>query len=202
MSSGIIILAAGNSSRLGQPKQLLEYNGMTLLSRIVSEASAIIEATIVVVTGNQHENIENSLPQKKLVTCYNPDWQEGMSSSIQAGLKQLLLVSPKAERCIISVCDQPFLTSEVFRGLIQLQKETGKGIVASSYSGTLGVPVLFTRQYFHALISLKSTEGARQFIKTFKEDVAALGFEDGSIDIDTLEDYNKLLGTETLQKES
>jgi molybdenum cofactor cytidylyltransferase len=195
MSTGIIILAAGNSSRLGQPKQLLDYRGTTLLNRITSEAVFFAGEAVVVVTGAQRREIEDSIADESVLTCHNPNWKEGMASSIKTGLKHLLLVYPELRSCIITVCDQPYLDAEVFRKLLLKQQQSGKGIVASQYSETTGVPVLFDRQYFDALLHLDGKEGARKLLTKFKGDVAFVPFEKGATDIDTREDYNKLINT-------
>lgn len=193
MSTGIIILAAGNSSRLGQPKQLLDYKGTSLLNRIVSEAVFFAAEAVVVVTGAQRRAIEESIVDESVLTCHNPNWKDGMASSIKTGLKHLLLVYPELRSCIITVCDQPYLDAGVFRSLFLKQQETGKGIVASRYSEMQGVPVLFDRQYFDALLHLDGQEGARKLLTKFKSDTAVVPFEKGAIDIDTPEDYNNLI---------
>jgi molybdenum cofactor cytidylyltransferase len=193
MSTGIIILAAGNSSRLGEPKQLLQYKGVSLLNRITTEAVFFAEQGVVVVTGAHHLAIEENINNKDVITCYNPDWKDGMASSIKTGIKQLLLVHPELTNCILTVCDQPYLDAKIFRKLFDKWQQSGKGIVASQYSGTAGIPVLFNRQYFDALLHLEGQEGARKLLTKFNEDVAVVPFEKGVIDIDTIEDYNNLI---------
>jgi molybdenum cofactor cytidylyltransferase len=195
MSTGIIILAAGNSSRLGQPKQLLGYNGTSLLNRIVYEAVFFAGEAVVVVTGSGRLAIESSIADDSVLTCHNPRWKDGMASSIKTGLKHLLLIYPELRSCIITVCDQPHLDAGVFRELLLKQQQTGKGIVASQYAATAGVPVLFGRPYFNALLHLDGQEGARKLLTKFKGDVAVVPFEKGAVDIDTPEDYNNLINT-------
>lgn len=192
MSTGIVILAAGSSSRLGQPKQLLDFKGSSLLNRIISESVMFSGEAVVVVTGFEHELMAQNIAGKVLV-CHNPNWAEGMASSIEAGLKHLLLAFPELRSCIITVCDQPHLDAGVFRQMAVEQQKSGKGIVASYYSATAGVPALFNWQYFDALLHLKGQEGARKLFTTFKDDTALVPFEKGAIDIDTIEDYNKLI---------
>jgi molybdenum cofactor cytidylyltransferase len=191
---GIIILAAGNSSRLGHPKQLLEYKNSTLLKNTIAEASFIQNSNIIVVTGAYNELIEKELLEfPKIKIAFNPDWQAGMSSSIVKGLSELLVLYPDSESCIFAVCDQPYVTSLVFYNLINRYKETEKGIVASAYAETLGTPVLFHKKYFNALLELKGQEGAKKIINAFLNDTVSVSFEKGDIDIDTEEDYNELI---------
>ena len=190
--TGIVILAAGNSSRLGQPKQLLAYKDETLLQHIIAEASKLPNAVVIVVTGANHELIEKNI-DSKVKTAFNSDWELGMSSSINTGLKKLLELHPEIEECIFTVCDQPFVSHSIFENLITEYHKTQKGIVASSYSDTLGTPVLFGKKYFEELFNLKGQEGAKKIINRFLEDTASILFEKGDIDIDTEDDYNKLI---------
>ena len=192
MQTGILILAAGNSSRLGQPKQLLQFKGKSLLSNVVSQALEITQA-VVIVTGSKNDEIGNEIHDLKALATENPNWQEGMGSSINSGLKKLLDNFPTIENVIISVCDQPFIEASVFLELISKQKDSQKSIVASAYSNTLGTPVLFTKKYFPDLIVLSGNEGAKKLLIKFQEDVAQINFEKGAIDIDTIEDYEQLI---------
>ena len=186
----IIILAAGNSSRLGQPKQFLEYNGKSLLKNSVNQALAINEATVIVVSGAENESIERALQDTKAILCHNSDWQSGMSSSIKTGLKKALELYPKITACIISVCDQPFITEHIFMELLLKYKSTDK-IITSYYSETTGPPVLFPKQHFSKLLDLTGNEGAKKILNS-GEDVIAVNFAKGEIDIDTIEEYQKL----------
>ena len=191
--TGIIILAAGNSSRLGQPKQLLWYKDTTLLQHIIEEASVIKESVVIVVIGSNHELIETEIDSSKIKIVFNRDWELGMSSSINTGLNKALQLYPGIEKCIFAVCDQPFVSHCVFENLIAEHQKTGKGIVASSYAETLGTPVLFDKKHFNNLLDLKGQEGAKKIINRYLDDTASIFFEKGDIDIDTEDDYNKLI---------
>lgn len=190
--TGIVVLAAGSSSRLGQPKQLLSYKNTSLLKNTISQTSQVANPTIIVVTGSNHELIEKEITNPEIKTIYNPDWELGMSSSIIKGLKELLRLNPDIEKIIFAVCDQPYVTTMVFENLIAEHQKTEKGIIASAYSETLGTPVLFHKKYFNELLELKGQEGAKKIINKFLNDTTAIPFENGDIDIDTLEDYNRL----------
>ncbi|TDO99173.1 NTP transferase domain-containing protein [Flavobacterium sp. 245] len=191
--TGIVILAAGNSSRLGQPKQLLGYKDSTLLKNTIAEASLVPEVKIIVVTGANNHLIEEELDPSRIKIVFNPEWESGMSSSIIYGLKKLLELYPESENCIFAVCDQPYVSSLIFENLIAEHYKTEKGIAASAYSGTLGTPVLFNKKYFNELLELEGQEGAKKIINTFSDDVVSVLFEKGNIDIDTEDDYNKLM---------
>ncbi|KQT26132.1 hypothetical protein ASG22_05535 [Chryseobacterium sp. Leaf405] len=192
METAILILAAGNSSRLGEPKQLLNFEGKTLLKHVVEEALKVSKS-VVVVTGSNHFQISKEIENLQVKIIENMNWNEGMGSSIKIGVNQLLDLFPTVENCIISVCDQPFIKAPVFSELIQKQKDSQKGIVASKYSETLGTPVLFTKKYFKDLSELSGQEGAKKLLPKFKDDIAKINFEKGEIDIDTQSDYQKLI---------
>ncbi|RYJ37617.1 MobA-like protein [Flavobacterium anhuiense] len=190
---GIIILAAGNSSRLGRPKQLLKHKESTLLKNTISEALKIQNSFLIVVTGANHDVIEKGINLPEIKLSFNSEWVSGMSSSIVKGITELMLLNPDCEQCILSVCDQPFVTSSVFENLINQSKRTEKGIAASAYAETLGTPALFHQKYFEELLKLKGREGAKKLIKKYADDVVSVPFEKGNIDIDTEEDYQKLI---------
>lgn len=191
--TAIVILAAGNSSRLGKPKQLLSYKNTSLLKNTILQASLAPNTVIIVVTGANHELVEKEIAASKATIIFNPDWQSGMSTSISKGLTEILRLYPEIEKCIFAVCDQPFVTTGIFENLISEHNTTKNGIVASSYSDTLGTPVLFHKKYFNELLNLKGQEGAKKIINKFHDDTVSILFEKGNIDIDKEEDYLKLI---------
>lgn len=190
---GIIVLAAGSSSRLGAPKQLLSYNDKNLLDHVIEEAKKTADGIVVVILGGNRLQIEENTKTSGITIIYNPDWEEGISSSIRTGLAVLTKENKDLDGVILTVCDQPFITEGLFKTLITNARSTGKSIVASAYSGTLGTPVLFTPVHFSDLENLKGKEGAKILLEKFRENVASVPFENGEIDIDTPEDYKKLI---------
>jgi molybdenum cofactor cytidylyltransferase len=191
-NAGIVILAGGSSSRLGQPKQLLPYNNTTLLKNTINAAVQVPDCEVLVVLGAQHEAIKMHLDLDAIHLSINDNWESGMASSLVKGLQGLLSLSPDIQCCIISVCDQPFIEGSVFNGLFSEYFKTQKGIIASSYAGTFGTPVLFDKKYFPALIKLRGKEGAKSIMTQPLDDMAAVPFENGHVDIDTMTDYNRL----------
>ena len=187
----IIILAAGKAARFGSAKQVASFNGTTLLQHVIKEALAAQAEPVVVVTGAHAESVAATASQPSVEVVYNEHWEDGMASGIVAGVSFLLSRNKETENLIIAVCDQPFVSAQLFIQLIERSHET-KGIVACAYADTLGTPVLFTRAYFTALLQLKGDEGAKKIVKQHAEDVAALPFPQGIIDIDTPEDYERL----------
>jgi molybdenum cofactor cytidylyltransferase len=190
---GIIILAAGNSSRLGQPKQLLRYQGRTLIEHVLHHTQAVSNAVTVVVTGAKDEALNKILKVNGVQVCNNPDWVVGMSTSIKTGLAYLLRHSPEISACILSVCDQPYLDKSVFDQLIEHNLTASCEIIASSYGGTVGTPVLFNKRFFNELQTLDGQEGAKKLLIKYQTKVCLLPFPKGEIDIDTIGDYLNLL---------
>ncbi|MCX2452276.1 nucleotidyltransferase family protein [Pedobacter sp. PLR] len=192
MKTGIIILAAGNSSRLGKPKQLLNYQGKTLLEIVSRAAIASSCKPIIVVLGAYATEIsaKHHFPELKYVI--NDQWERGMSSSIAVGMSAVLAINQDIQQVIIAVSDQPFISAEIFENLIKTQQLSDKGIIASSYAETLGTPVLFSKKYFPQLLSLQGNQGAKQLLNEYPEDSSSLVFTLGDIDIDTTSDYNNL----------
>jgi len=190
MDTGIIILAAGSSSRLGRPKQLLVYNHKTLLQHVIDEAKLADLSPIVIVVGANADELTKSLNLSEVNIIINESWETGMSSSIAAGLAAL--TDNKPQNMIISVCDQPQINAQLFSDLVRMKNKTGSGIVASAYAGTLGTPVLFGEKYYDTLLNLAGNEGAKKLLNLHEKDVSFIPFEDGQIDIDTEEDYLNL----------
>jgi len=191
---GIIILAAGSSSRLGSPKQLLKYNDKSLLQHIVTEANLAVEnEEVIVVTGANQDLLETELSQLPVHVIHNDNWEQGMASSINCGLESLLKIYPDLNGIIFSVCDQPFVSVAVFKSLVEKHDLTGKGIIASFYNDTLGVPMYFDEKYFDELAQLQGHSGAKQMVNKYPKDIGYIEFPDGVIDIDTDSDYQNLV---------
>lgn len=193
MKTGVILLAAGSSSRLGRPKQLLNYQGKTLIQHSIDAALNSAANDLVVVLGSNSKLIQSGIESKKVPLLFHANWEEGMSSSMQCGL-QYLLEASQVEQVILMLCDQPYVTQDLLDQLIHEKKTSGKGIVACSYSGTVGVPALFGQDYFPELLALKGTEGAKKVILNHQDDTFLIDFPLGAIDLDTKEDVQKFTG--------
>jgi molybdenum cofactor cytidylyltransferase len=189
---GAIILAAGNSSRLGKPKQLLQFHGQTLLRRVLDAATTAQCLPVTVVIGAERNQIARELSETRELLVENKTWERGIGNSIRAGLRATLTAYPKTEAIVLLTCDQPLVDAKIIGGVKARYAETGKPIVASAYSDTLGVPALFARSYFDELFVLDDGAGAKQVIMNHKNDVAQFPFPEGAIDIDTAEDYEQL----------
>lgn len=190
--TGVIILAAGESSRLGCPKQTLLYKGKTLLELAVEAGLKSKCNPINVVLGANADVIERGIKTYEINIIYNSKWAEGMASSIRAGIKYLQKIQG-IDSVVIMLCDQPFVTAPTIDNLLYKQQETGKKIVASTYKDTLGVPVMFNSSLFEELLLLQGHEGAKKILNNHPNDIAIIPFEKGGTDIDTLADYENLL---------
>jgi molybdenum cofactor cytidylyltransferase len=189
----IIILAAGKSSRMGTPKQLLPYQGKTLLRHITEIAIASVCHPIIVVLGAYYKEISNELKSLPVQIVENTEWATGMGSSIRCGIQALIPFSNSVEAAVILVCDQPFVTPQTINQLVDAYHSTQQPIVASAYENTLGVPALFQRKLFPELSRLNDTEGAKNVIKCHKQSTFSIEFPQGAIDLDTPDGLQQFL---------
>jgi molybdenum cofactor cytidylyltransferase len=188
----IIILAAGNSSRLGKPKQLLPFNGKNLLQHSIDIAVESGLGPVLVVLGANYEMIQNEIQSQAVTVIVNNDWQEGMSTSIRCGINALSATFPAVDGALFMVCDQPYVSTFLLQEIIETQHKTRQPIVASSYAQTVGIPAFFHRSLFPSLLALKGDAGAKKIMQQNATQVATVFFELGNIDIDTLQDYTSL----------
>ena len=133
---------------MGEPKQLLTFNGSTLLQHAIASAIQLGKGPVVVVLGAHEEKIRVQLNKEDILVVQNPVWREGMGSSVRAGLRALIEAHPETDSAIFLPCDQPLLTAATLRGLIETHQSTGMPIVASDYNGALGSPALFLHAHF------------------------------------------------------
>jgi Uncharacterized MobA-related protein len=183
---GGILLAAGGSSRMGRPKQLLVYEGSTLLRRATETLLNSVCDPVVVVLGAEIERAKNEIEDLPASIILNERWQSGMSSSIKVGLERLLKIQPNVMAIVITLCDQPDITSSHINQLTAKFRETGNQIVAAEYGDTVGVPALFGKRFFVELLHLKGDKGARDLIRSDKEILSTVRIPEGAFDVDTL----------------
>jgi molybdenum cofactor cytidylyltransferase len=196
-SPGLVLLAAGASTRMGRPKQLLAFRGRTLLRGAAEGALASLCHPVVVVLGANAETIHPELHGLPLETVVNDAWAEGMGSSVRAGIAALEAVAD-VDSAVVMLCDQPFVTAGVIDRLVAAHARTGRPIAASEYEEALGVPALFHRSLFPALRALPGSAGARQLIARHpRSEVARVPLAHGAVDVDTPSDYGRLLARAT-----
>jgi molybdenum cofactor cytidylyltransferase len=188
----IILLAAGGSTRMGEPKQLLSYKGKTLVRRM-AETGLEVTDSVVVVTGSNAEKVEAEVADLKVNIVQNDEWSEGIASSICKGLSRLIDSAPSVDAVIIMVCDQPFVTATLLKEIISKKNQYGNEVVACGYGNTLGTPALFGKEIFPELLQLKGDSGAKKIILKYAESTLVVQFPMGNLDVDTREDYKSLL---------
>jgi len=142
---------------------------------------------------SKEDDLLKGIKSEKIEIVFNKDWEQGMASGIVIGLREAITLKNELEKVIITVCDQPFVSSSLFEQLFEKQNKSGKHIVASAYADTIGTPALFTKKYFDALMGLTGDQGAKILLKKYSDDLATVDFPDGYIDIDTQADYENLL---------
>ncbi|MGA0558144.1 nucleotidyltransferase family protein [Larkinella sp. VNQ87] len=195
MNIATIILAAGSSSRLDhQPKQLIEWEGKTLLRRVVDTALATPFRPVVVVVGAHKQQVAPELDGLPVTIIDNQHWQQGLSTSVKTGLAAVYLTQKDIDAVLFLLTDQPHVDRGLLLQLAQVYQESGKGIVASGYAESLGVPALFDRNYIHELLSLEGDAGAKKVILNHPDDCAEVPFAPGRVDLDTKQDVERFLG--------
>jgi molybdenum cofactor cytidylyltransferase len=184
-----ILLAAGEAQRLGRPKQLLEWRGQPLVRRAAEAALVAGLSPVIVVTGAYGEKVAAALQGLAVQIVSNPDWQSGQSTSIQAGLRAL---PPETGAAVFLLADQPGLTAEVLRSLVEHHSRELNPILAPLVDGQRANPVLFDRFTFPDLLALRGDVGGRAIFD--KHRLAYLPWHDQQLrlDIDTLDDWERL----------
>jgi molybdenum cofactor cytidylyltransferase len=188
--TAIVLLAAGNASRMGTPKQFLDIGGKPMVRHAAETALASQCRPVVVVAGAHAAEIRAALVGLSVSVAENANWAAGMGSSIQSGLA---LLPAETAAVIVSLADQPLLTAEIYESLIAEHRRTGAPIVAAAYAGTVGVPVLFARAYFPHLLALPPDQGCKGVILKNREHAVSMPCPEAETDIDTAADYARLV---------
>jgi CTP:molybdopterin cytidylyltransferase MocA len=187
-----IILAAGASRRLGQPKQLVRVAGETLLARTVRVAIEAGADPVLAVLGANRESIAEELDSSGVHVVANDGWESGIAGSVRAGVEALQRQWPDAEAVMILVCDQPRLSAGHLHSLIASYRgATEPAIVASRYGGIAGIPAIFPARQFPRLRALEGDAGARFLLRNPECPLVLVDFAGGEEDIDTPEDLSR-----------
>ncbi|WP_109488173.1 nucleotidyltransferase family protein [Occallatibacter savannae] len=189
-----VIIAAGASRRLGQPKQLLTLNGETLLARCIRTARAACAGPVFVVLGAHRHQIETQVDLSAANIVVNDSWEQGMASSITAGVQALMEHEPDATGVLLLVCDQPAVTPEHLGRMFRAFRQNPTNVIASTYAGKRGIPAIFPAQAFQDLLALRGDQGARRLLAEADRSVAEIPLEGGELDIDSPEDASRLIG--------
>jgi len=182
---GCILLAAGRSSRLGRPKQLLVYEGKTLVRRAAETICSTKYSPTVVVLGSRAPEIAGEIADLPIRTIVNGSWEQGLSSSIAAGLNYLTQIEPNMSAVLITLCDQPLISAKDLNSLGEKFFASRVSIVAAEYEDTVGVPALFRADLFGDLLTLEGDKGARSLIRENKSTLLTVPLAAAAVDIDT-----------------
>lgn len=188
---GIVLLAAGEASRFGSPKQAACLDGVPLVRRTATAASQVADL-VTVVTGAHRATVEPLLDGLPAALSFNPEWQEGMGGSIAVGVSSLLRAQPALSALIICLADQPWVGEQELRELVTMHRAKPGAIVAASYDGTLGPPCLFPVAYAQELCALSGTQGARAILQGHLAHVLPIPMPQAAVDIDTPADLARL----------
>ncbi len=189
-----IVLAAGEAKRMGRLKQLLPFGDSTLIEGVVSNILESGVSEIIVVLGHQAERIAPLIAAKPLKVVINPDYREGLSSSIRCGLDH---TAKESDAFMIFLGDQPLIGREIINRLVDEFARGRYGIIAPVYKGERGHPVIFAAKYRTELSRLEGDTGAKEIVKAHPKDVQGVevGSESILLDINTENDYHRQLKT-------
>lgn len=191
MNIAILILAAGNSSRMKQPKQLLPVGNSTLINMAIKNALSIKASNVFCVLGAHFEDIKNSISHFDIDIIQNKDYHTGLSSSIVKGLKEIM--PHNYDAVLVLLADQPKINSDYLDTLIKQSTLYPHKIIASIYNSNYGVPAIFPKHYFNQLLALKGDKGAKEILNSNLNDIKGVETKGQLIDIDTKEDYLNFL---------
>jgi molybdenum cofactor cytidylyltransferase len=195
----VVILAAGGSRRMGRPKQLLPFRGRALLRRAADAAIASACRPIVVTTGAHEPLLTRELQSLPLVVAHNPNWADGIGSSLRVAIETLARLAVVVDGVVITLADQPLVSARDINRLVEVHDRSGKDIVASQYADTFGVPMFVGTRLFAELVALNGDAGAKRLIARRPDDVATMPLPAAAVDIDTPLDYERLAGLRAIQ---
>src|SRR5215213_6715109 len=186
-----LILAAGASARMGRPKQLLDWEGRPLVRAAAEVALAAQLDPLLIVIGSAQAQVAEALAGLPLRMIANPDYATGQSTSLRTGVAAL---DQDVDAVVVLLGDQPFVTATIVEQLVAEWQASGAAIVAPTYAGQRGNPVLFARSVFPELLAIQGDQGARGVLAADRARVRLVAFDDPRplTDIDTPEDYERL----------
>ena len=198
LNIAILVLAAGASLRMGRSKQLLAWQGTTLLGHTIKTAKTVNSDEITLVLGAKATLIKSEMAKRTDILSHidvveNKRWATGLGSSIACGVNRLLLKNKHTDGILVVLADQPFVDTTYLNHMIRVFTSQPTKIVASAYGDRGGVPAIFSKLYFNRLKQLKDDFGAKELLKEARDSVLVLQSKKSTIDIDTPADYQKLL---------
>jgi len=187
-----LILAAGASSRMGRPKQLLPFRGRSLLHRTVDAAREGGCRRVIVVLGAHAELVQAASDLLPAEFCINENWRQGLAESIRCGIDLLRSHGERPRAALLMACDQPLVSAALVRRLFDAFDDAPGRMVACEYAGTVGVPALFESACFDRLTTLRGDNGAKSVLLADPGMLRRCPWPEGACDVNTLEDYARL----------
>lgn len=191
-NTAVLVLAAGASTRLGQPKQLLDFGGKALLQHILEQCIPLPFSARFLTLGAYSADIQENINIFDFQILQNEHWEEGMASSLRIGVQAASAHPSMPENIMVLLADQPFVSTALLQNLLDTHRSAQPLITASQYGEIQGVPAIFSSVLFPELLQLQGDRGANRLIRQYESKVFAVPFEAGSIDMDTPEDYRQL----------
>ncbi|CAL2064016.1 nucleotidyltransferase family protein [Tenacibaculum sp. 190524A05c] len=191
MKVATLVLAAGKSTRMGSPKQLLKLGNTTLLGKVIESVCSIPNNSVFCVLGANADLIEKSIESYDITTVRNKNYDQGLSSSIIAGIQHVSELD--VDLVLIVLGDQPKIESEYLKLMIQLALEKKDSIITSRYQKRNGVPAIFPKKYFKNLLNLQGDKGASKLLNSEEFPIYVINESVDLVDIDTQDDYQNLL---------
>lgn len=189
-----MVLAAGSSTRLGRPKQLVELEGQTLVQRAAIAAKTAGADRVFVVVGAFADEVRASVALvNDASVVFNPKWETGLASSLATGIEVAQVMA--CDGALVMTTDQALIESTSLKSLID-GFDAEHRIVASSYDGIIGVPAVFGSEHFDSLMNLKGDEGAGRWLRARADAVTQIKIDSAFVDIDTQADVDRLLSQE------
>ncbi len=187
-----ILLAAGESQRMGRPKQLLPFGSSTILGKTIDNLLSSRADEVIVVLGTRAGAMKQVIAGRQVKVVVNPDYRKGMSASLIAGLER---VDSKAQWVMVALADQPLIDKDTYNRLIEGALGCDMGIILPTYRSKRGNPVIFSIKYKDELLGLEGDVGGREILKRHPDDIleVAVGSEGVTIDINNLDDYYSCL---------
>jgi molybdenum cofactor cytidylyltransferase len=196
-----VVLAAGGSSRLGSPKQLVSYQGRPLVARAAEAALMTGADPVVLVLGANAATVVTALSGIQVIAVVNPDWKSGMGTSVAIGVSAIVDRAPAVGAVLLMVADQPLVGNAALGRLLERwTSSNGRSgsrglhatIAAAAYAGTVGVPAVFGRAHFEALCSLPADAGAARLLRQAGAQVRRVAMPEAGVDVDTPNDLARL----------
>lgn len=187
-----ILLAAGESQRMGRPKQLLPFGSSTILGKTIDNLLSSRADEVIVVLGTRAGAMKQVIAGRQVKVVVNPDYRKGMSASLIAGLER---VDSKAQWVMVALADQPLIDKDTYNRLIEGTLGCDMGIILPTYRSKRGNPVIFSIKYKDELLGLEGDLGGREILRKHPDDIleVAVGSEGVTIDINNLDDYYSCL---------